>query len=203
MGPLKEETKGVEDKRVGCLEAGSVRSADSPCRNCGGSSEAQAFLLPPARVALTAEAPGWGWIWPEPVSQLTSDFSKQVTVMRMLSKSVQLHRSTYIPSSLPSCRSLLMAYSVLEGERGRESELTPNRSTPNPQDVHFPQLPQVWYPLVLPVLGPNVLSCIRHEVAWGAEKPQNRAGLQGREGGSAHCPWAHLSLTFPHTQSPL
>lgn len=41
--------------------------------------------------------------------------SKQVTVIRMLSKSVQLHLSTYIPSSLPSCRSLLMAYSVQIG----------------------------------------------------------------------------------------
>lgn len=101
-GPLKEETKGLEDQRVGCLQVGSAGNAGDPRQNCGDSSGAQASRLPP----------------------LTSDFSEQVTVMRMLSKSVQLHRSTYIPSSLPSCRSLLMAYSVLEGERGREGAHT-------------------------------------------------------------------------------
>lgn len=45
---------------------------------------------------------------------VTSEPSKQVTVMRMWLKLVQLHLNTYIPASFPSCRSLLMAYSVLE-----------------------------------------------------------------------------------------
>ena len=44
----------------------------------------------------------------------TSEPSKQVTVMRMWLKFVQLHLNTYIPASFPSCRSLLMAYSVLK-----------------------------------------------------------------------------------------
>ena len=42
MGPLKEETKGLEDQRVGCLQVGSVGSAGGQRQNCGGSSGAQA-----------------------------------------------------------------------------------------------------------------------------------------------------------------
>lgn len=110
-----------------------------PSENCQGSSETQTLLPHPLRVVLSTAAPGPGCTGhavatrlTQPLSRLTSGFSKQVTVMRMLSKSVQLHRSTYIPSSLPSCRNLLMAYSVLEGERQREKALT-NRSTLNPR----------------------------------------------------------------------
>ena len=42
VGPLKEETKGLEDQRVGCLQVGSVGSAGGQRQNCGGSSGAQA-----------------------------------------------------------------------------------------------------------------------------------------------------------------
>lgn len=52
------------------------------------------------------------WEWP---SDGTSEPSRHVTVIRMWLKLVQLHLSTYIPTSFPSCLSLLMAYSVLEG----------------------------------------------------------------------------------------
>jgi hypothetical protein len=100
------------------------------------------------------------------VSWLTSDFSKQVTVMRMLSKSVQLHLSTYIPSSLPSCRSLLIAYSVLERKEGKERKLTPH-STSSLQDIHFPELPQVLQPHMLPAQNPKIFSDMSGE-AQGA-----------------------------------
>lgn len=52
--------------------------------------------------------------WESP-ADCTSEPSKHVTVIRMWLKLVQLHLSTYIPTSFPSCLSLLMAYSVLQG----------------------------------------------------------------------------------------
>lgn len=91
--------------------------------------------------------------------------------MRMLSKSVQLHLSTYIPSSPPSCRNLLMAYSVLEGERGkgRKSSYQQEHSKPHAKSTSLSSL-KSYDPITLPVLGTNV-SDMLHEASWDAEEP--------------------------------
>lgn len=51
-GSLKEETKGLEDQRVGCLQVGSAGNAGDPRQNCGDSSGAQASRLPPPHLRL-------------------------------------------------------------------------------------------------------------------------------------------------------